>query len=601
MKKTIFFLLILLQIHFNNQAQTNIPRPEYPRPQFERNDWINLNGNWTYAFDFGKSGKEKHLEKSKGFDKTIIVPFCPESKLSGVGYTDFIECMWYHRKLDIPESMNGKKIILHFGAVDYESEIYVDGKSAGVHYGGTSSFSIDITEFATPGKQHDLVVYVLHELRSGKQPGGKQSNNYNSYGCMYTRTTGIWQTVWLESVDNAGLESCQIIPDLDNQRFIFKPHFFSNPNKTKLRITISDNNKEISKNEIIAGNDLPCIVSVPNLKTWSPENPFLYTVKYEVIDEKGKTVDIVNSYAGMRKINIVGNKIYLNNHPIFLRFVLDQGFYPDGIWTAPSDEALKNDVKLSMDAGFNGARLHQKVFEERFHYWADKMGYLTWAESSSWGMDINDPISARNFITEWDEIVTRDRNYTSIIAWTPFNETWGRGSSDGRQHNRFISDIYKLTHFLDDTRPVNDASGNYHVLTDLYTVHNYEQNPDSLRKILTPTKEKGVFRCHPQFDVEYQGQPYIIDEYGGIRWIPNKAFAENSWGYGQGPKTVEEYYTRLEQLTDVILNLDIMSGYCYTQLTDVEQEQNGIYNYDRTKKFDMNRINKIFSKTKKME
>ncbi len=598
MKKTILFLVVSFFVNTFIYAQTTIPRPEYPRPQFERSEWINLNGNWTYVFDQGKSGKEQHLENSKGFDKTIIVPFCPESKLSGVAHTDFIDAMWYHRKITIPENWSNKKIILHFGAVDYESEIFIDGKSVCTHYGGTSSFTVDITDFVSTGKQQNLVVYVKDDLRSGRQPGGKQSPQFNSFGCMYTRTTGIWQTVWLEPVDNSGLASCQIIPDLDNQRCIFNPAFFTLSQGIKFRVTIKDGNKIININEVAAGNNLACIVPVANPKTWSPENPFLYDLQFEVIDKQGKTVDIVKSYFGMRKINIEGNKIYLNNKPIFLRFVLDQGFYPTGIWTAPSDDALKNDIILSMDAGFNGARLHQKVFEERFHYWADKLGYLTWAESSSWGMDNNEPVSARNFLSEWEEIVMRDRNYPSIIAWTPFNETWDRANADGRQHNRFISDIYKLTHALDNTRPVNDASGNYHVITDIFTVHNYDQDPTVMRKALTPDKEKGVHRCNPKYDAEYKGQPYIVDEYGGIKWIPGQAFANNSWGYGEGPKTLEEYYTRLEALTDVLLSIDIVWGYCYTQLTDVEQEQNGIYNYDRTKKFDMNKIKKIFSKTK---
>jgi len=314
------------------------------------------------------------------------------------------------------------------------------------------------------------------------------------------------------------------------------------------------------------------------------------------LDKEGIVIDRVQSYAGLRKIHIEGNRIYLNNEPYYLRLVLDQGFYPDGVWTAPSDEALKRDIELSMNAGFNGARLHQKVFEERFHYWADKMGYLTWGESSSWGIDITSATAARNFLTEWEEIVVRDRNHPSIIVWTPFNETW-RG---GEYLQRLIMNTYNLTKNLDPTRPVNDSSGGFHINTDIWTEHTYEQNPEKLLDLLTPSLEQGVWRRSPENSMPYGGQPYLIDEYGGIKWIPttDHQYAEDSWGYGTDPKTIDEFYERLEALTDVILSLDHIFGFCYTQLTDIEQEQNGVYNYNRTEKFDMARIKKILTKPK---
>lgn len=293
----------------------------------------------------------------------------------------------------------------------------------------------------------------------------------------------------------------------------------------------------------------------------------------------------------MRKIHVEGDTLYLNNKPYYLRLVLDQGFYPDGIWTAPSDAALKKDIELSMDAGFNGARLHQKVFEERFHYWADKLGYLTWGEFPSWGTDAKDPVAARNFITEWAEVVVRDLNHPSIIVWTPLNETLDIG--DGVQHSRFHADLYDITKSLDPTRPVNEASGYVHVKTDLWTVHNYGQNPEKLKTQLTPDREKGVWRNYPEKEVKYQGQPYFVDEFGGIKWVVGVAFAENTWGYGDAPKSIEEVYSRLEAQVNVLLSFEHIKGYCYTQLTDVEQEQNGIYNYDRSEKFDMKKINKI--------
>ncbi|HBC88337.1 MAG TPA: beta-glucuronidase [Lentisphaeria bacterium] len=572
---------------------STIPRPEHPKPQFERESWINLNGQWTYAFDFGKSGAERGFKDSKGFAGKITVPFCPESELSGVGYKDFIEMMWYQKDIQIPKDWRGSKVILHFGAVDYIAEIFVDGRYVGRHFGGSSSFDYDISDYVEAGKKHSLVLHVSDDTRHGKQPGGKQSFGFKSAGCHYTRTTGIWQTVWLEAVSEFSLQSCRILPDLDGNKFLFTPLFRGMKRNLKVRIAVKDGEKIAAKGEFPAQSGVPVQLAVGNPKVWSPESPFLYSILFEVVDG-GKVVDSVKSYAGIRKVHIEGDTLYLNNKPYYLRLVLDQGFYPDGIWTAPSDSALKKDIELSMKAGFNGARLHQKVFEERFHYWADKLGYLTWGEFPSWGTDVKDPVAARNFITEWAEVVARDLNHPSIIAWTPLNETWDTG--DGVQHSRFHADLYDITKSLDPTRPVNEASGYVHVKTDLWTVHNYEQNPEKLKAQLTPDREKGVWRNHPEKEVKYQGQPYFVDEFGGIKWVVGAAFADNTWGYGDAPKSLEEVYNRLEGQVNALLSHKHIKGYCYTQLTDVEQEQNGIYNYDRSEKFDMKKIRKILSK-----
>ncbi|MGC9469224.1 MAG: glycoside hydrolase family 2 protein [Anaerolineae bacterium] len=579
---------------------TDLPRPEYPRPQFRRDGWLNLNGPWTYVFDFGKSGRQRNFQASEGFGDMayggeIIVPFCPESSLSGVQHKDFIETMWYHRKLSVPADFAGKRIHLHFGAVDYEAEVFIDGVSVGRHWGGTVAFSFDVTDYVRPGDTHDLVVYVHDEVRSGVQPGGKQCPDYRSRGCHYTRTTGIWQTVWMEAVPEFGLEDVQIIPDLDGSRFVVVPEFYALKPGLRFRVTLKEGETVVAQSERLAVDGVPSELLIQGVKPWSPADPFLYDLVFEVLDDEG-IVDTVTSYAGLRKVHIEGNQVFLNNEPIYLRLVLDQGFYPDGIWTAPSDAALRRDIELAMGAGFNGARLHQKVFEPRFHYWADKLGYLTWGESSSWGIDVTDPVSARNFLAEWREIVTRDRNHPSIIAWTPFNET--RGGAGHPQHYRLHVDAYDLTHGLDPTRPVNDASGYAHVKTDLWTVHNYTQDPEVLRALLQPTEKGGVWRNFPEVEVDYGGQPYIVDEFGGIKWIPtqDKVFADDSWGYGEDPQTLEAFYLRLEGLVDAVLSHDHICGFCYTQLTDIEQEQNGIYNYDRSEKFDMDRVAAIFQK-----
>ena len=592
-----------------------IPRAEYPRPQFERNAWINLNGEWTYSFDFGGSGLEREWFKSTGFDQKIIVPFCPESKLSGVEYKDFINHMWYHRTISIPQDWANKQVLLNFGAVYYKSEIYIDGVFAARHFGGTSSFQVDITPYVKAGQTHNLVVYVESDVRSTHQPSGKQNLQFASYGCNYTRTTGIWQTVWMEAVHPEGLQSVQMIPDIDQQQLIIRPRFYKELGG-KLEVTLKDNGKVVSKETVAANSLSTVILPVKKMKTWSPENPFLYDVELRVIDKTGNVVDEVKSYAGMRKVHIEGKKIYLNNQPYYQRLVLDQGFYPDGIWTAPSDEALKKDIQLSMEAGFNGARLHQKVFEERFYYWADKLGYLTWGEASSWGMDCNDIETARNFITEWTEIVERDRNHPSILIWTPTNEEFW---PDRVQYPRLMQDLYKLTKAIDPTRPFHGTSGGSHIATDIWTVHNYEQDPAKLKELLY---NDGKLMEAPKWEIQlmpknigcnglkYTDQytfpqykhdmPYLIDEFGGIKWNPSQQMesAQNtSWGYGEPPHSLEEFYARLEGLVNTVLSLsDHVWGYCYTQLTDVEQEQNGIYYYDRSPKFDMKRIHAIFSK-----
>ena len=568
-----------------------LPRPEYPRPQFEREAWINLNGTWSFDFDFGESGKDRNYQNSQDLGKQILVPYCPESKLSGVQHVDFINCMWYQRKISIPSDWNNKKIFLNFGAVDYMAEIYIDGNIIQRHYGGSSSFSVDVTRFVKAGQEHNLVIQVKDDLRSGLQTGGKQCTGYYSGGCSYTRVTGIWQTVWMEAVAENGLKSTVVRSDIDQKQLIITPEFYKESDYT-LEVVLKDGNKTIAKKSVLCTNNSVIVLPVKNMKLWSPESPFLYDIVYQVKDHDGNVIDEVKSYAGMRKVHIADGKFYLNNEPYFQRLVLDQGYYPDGIWTAPSDEALKNDIILGKNAGFNGARLHQKVFEERYYYWADKLGYITWGESASWVMDVNNELAARNYLSEWSEIVTRDRNHPSLVTWTPLNETWG--SRDG-VYTRFVRDIYNITKAIDPTRPVNDASGDDHVVTDIWSVHNYEQDGTKLYEQLKFEEGKEPYRNSrdKKYLAVYEGQPYMVDEFGGIGWMAPED-RKDSWGYGGLPQTEEEFYARLEGQIKALKDSEHVTGFCYTQLTDVEQEKNGIYYYDRSPKLDMNRIKAIF-------
>ena len=568
-----------------------LPRAEYPRPQFERQEWINLNGTWDFEFDFGKSGMDRELFKAGSLSQEITVPFCPESELSGIGHTDFINCVWYRRDISIPEEWNGKNIYLNVGAVDYAAEIFIDGILAGRHYGGSSSFSIDLTGHVEAGKTHNLVIRVEDNQRSGEQSVGKQCSTFNSAGCFYTRTTGIWQTVWMEAVDRHGLKRVTMRPDIDQSQLVVMPEFYSESDCT-LEVAVKDNGKTVARKSVPCSNHACIVLPLKKMKLWSPEDPFLYDVDFHVKDADGNELDHVKSYAGMRKIHIADGKVYLNNREYFQRLVLDQGFYPDGIWTAPSDEALRHDIELAKAAGFNGARLHQKVFEERYFYWADRLGYLTWGEGPSYGMDVNNEIAARNFLSEWLEIVVRDRNHPSLVTWTPLNETWN--SQDGT-YPRFVRDIYAETKAADPTRPINDASGDDHVLTDIWSVHNYEQDGDKLKEQLALTEGREPYRhsYEKEFLAVYGGQPYILDEFGGIGWMSPEE-RKHSWGYGNLPQTEEEFYSRLDKMVKAVASLEHIAGFCYTQLTDVEQEKNGIYKYDRSVKLDIARIKAIF-------
>ena len=587
-------LCLTLGTAFCTANAVDIPRPEYPRPQFERTDWVNLNGQWTFEMDFGSSGEQRGWTNSKGLSKKITVPFCPESELSGIGYTDFIPCVWYQRNINIPAEWNGKKILLHFGAADYETKVYVDGKMVGEHKGAGSSFNFDITSYVKAGQQANLVVRVYDNLRGGMQPGGKQCTALYSAGCSYTRVTGIWQTVWMEAVNEQALKNVFAIPDIDQQQLVVRPEFYNEGNDNTLTVEVKDGKKTVAKRTSQASNQSTIVLPIKNAHLWSPEDPYLYDVKYTVKNAHGEVIDEVSSYMGMRKVHISGGYFYLNNKPYFQRLVLDQGYYPDGIWTAPSDEALRQDIEMSKAVGFNGARLHQKVFEERYYYWADKLGYLTWGEEASWVLNINNELAVRNFLTEWAEIVVRDRNHPSLVTWTPLNETW---NATPGVYVRFVNDLYDLTKAIDPTRPINDASGDSHVKTDIWSVHDYTREPDKL--IANHTIKAGVEPYRnmkgKDFLSKYEGQPYMVDEFGGLPWIPKEERA-NSWGYGANIDTVEEFYSILEKEIDALKACKHVVGFCYTQITDVEQEKNGIYYYNRKPKFDTARVKAIFEK-----
>ena len=560
-----------------------ITRPEHPNPQWERKNWKNLNGEWEFDFDFGRSAKEKELYKCGPLPKKIIVPFCPESTLSGIGYTDFIPAVCYRKVVSLSEAEVSGRVFLHFGAVDYHSYIYINGKLASEHIGGYSSFKIDITEFVTAG-ENTIFVIAEDDVRSGVQPGGKQSTRVYSFGCSYTRTTGIWQTVWLEFTPKAYVKNCKYYPDITNSILTVSGEV---EGKGELELSSSYKGTPTGSTKISVNSGFfTAQIKLSQLHLWEIGCGRLYDLDIKFGE------DIVKSYFGMREVFIDGLKFNLNNKPVFLRTVLDQGFYPDGIYTAKDDEALKRDIDLSKAFGFHGARLHQKVFEKRFIYHCDKAGYIVWGEHANWGMDYTNAVAQGNFICEWTEILQRDFNSPALIGWCPFNETWGY--QERESSSRLIESVYKLTKLYDTTRPCIDSSGNYHIdKKEIHDVHDYEQDTEKFAEYYARI-DKGVINDQIRRrdgDIQpYFGEPIFVSEYGGIRWAPEYS---DGWGYGNAPKTLEEYVERYCKLADVLVSNPYIMGLCYTQLYDVEQEQNGLYYYDRTPKLDAETVAKM--------
>ncbi|RXZ79228.1 beta-galactosidase [Paenibacillaceae bacterium] len=583
-------------------TKTSIPRPEYPRPQFVREQWLNLNGDWQFDIDHGRSGKARGLHQVDAkLAQTIIVPFCPESKLSGIGYTDFMDAVWYKRTFELPSEWAGQRVLLHFGAVDYKTEVWVNEQLVGTHRGGYTSFSFDITNALQTGL-NTITVYAEDDVRSGKQPRGKQSGQYNSHGCEYTRTTGIWQTVWLEAVPQTYISSFRLTPDPENECVHIEAKIKGATGGLQLLAEALYEGNLVGEASVKLGAmTAKFTIPLSEVHLWQVGEPNLYDLKLQLVATEGTVVDTISSYFGLRSIQLDGMKFLINGKSVFQRLVLDQGFYPDGIYTAPTDEALKNDILLAMDVGFNGARLHEKIFEPRFLYWADQLGYLVWGEHANWGLDITNTQGLAQFLPEWIEGVERDFNHPSLVGWCPFNETWD-ASNGARQDDEVLRVVYEATKAIDPTRPVIDTSGNFHVITDIFDVHDYDQNPETFaaRYESLKTGEGEVFAAYPERQTYTPGLPYFVSEYGGIWWNPGQTDTI-SWGYGDRPSSVEEFISRYDKMTTALLDNPNMFGFCYTQLYDVELEVNGLYTYERKPKLDLSVFRQINTKKAAIE
>ena len=558
---------------------SNAPRPEFPRPQFDRGDanWLNLNGPWEYQTDRGMSGEARDFHKAAPFTETITVPFCRESELSGINDKDFCQAVWYRKTLTLPEGWNakaGKRILLHIGACDYITKVWVNGTYLGDHIGGYVAFSFDITHALCEG-ENTITIGVRDDVRTGNQPAGKQSHQYHSFGCFYTRTTGIWQTVWLECVPVDYITSTKYYPDIDRKKLVIEALVCGGEGMTLTAKASYEGKAQGEASVVVRGGKALLEVELNELHLWEVGNGRLYDLTLTLGE------DTVASYFGMRKIECRDGFFYLNGKAVFQRLVLDQGFYPDGIYTASDLSELEADIDRSLAMGFNGARLHQKVFEPLFLSLCDKKGYIVWGEHGNWGLDISRQTAYENFLPEWCEIMARDFNHPAIIGWCPLNET------EPNQNPHFFRLLATITRQYDTTRMYIDASGWYHIegVTDIMDCHDYEQDPEKFAAKYEALKEDGTYNVHWIFskDKHMEAKPTFVSEYGGIRWAPQEAAG---WGYGNAPMSEEEFIARFKGLSEAILFHPKMGALCYTQLTDVEQEMNGLYTYDRQPKFD---------------
>lgn len=551
----------------------DILRTEHPNPQFQRNSYECLNGEW--GFDFG----DGHERVCQDLPLKINVPFTAESVLSGIGHTEiFTDCV-YTRLIDVTAKDLEGRLVIHFGAVDYKASVYVNGKFVTEHVGGYTPFEADIAPYCSVGKNR--VTVCVHDDVDANTASGKQSNKPESFGCFYTRTTGIWQTVWLERTPKTYVRSIRVFPNVEKCSVEIELNTIGG---AEAEITVSYKGKQVGylKAEGYYCNRYEIALSEKHL--WEVGHGRLYDLKIKYGEDE------VESYFGLREVKFEGMKFLLNGECVYQRLVLDQGYYRKGIYTAETEEELVRDIYLSLALGYNGARLHQKVFEPRFLYHCDKLGYIVWGEYPSWGVDCSQLELLGQYVNECTEMVERDFNHPSIITWCPINEAWMNLKDNKKNRDvRFIEVIYTLFKALDKTRPCVDVSGGFHCdKTDLYDFHCYLL-PEELKAILNSLMEKDELPVpylyaegeYDEPDLKYEkGLPVNCSEYGGSSFVPDGS----AWGY-HSCATEEEFVKQYVELTELLIDCPKLSGLCYTQLYDVEQEQNGLYDYDRNPKF----------------
>lgn len=574
---------------------------EYPRPQFVRDNWLNLNGEWNFSFDDKNLGEKEEWFKKFNSEIKIIVPYTYETKMSTIEDESHHSTVWYNKELEI--HANDKRKLLHFEGSDYKTKVWVNSHYIGEHKGGYAAFKFDITDYICSGR--NVITVKVEDQKDCLQPRGKQRWTNENFGCWYVQTTGIWKSVWIEEVSNTYLEKVKITPDIDNHSV----EFFS----CIENIDISDNvtlkckiyleGAEISSHSInnickynsftidLSNNTKPWCIAL-----WSPQSPKLYDVVF-TIEKNGIVIDKVESYFGMRKVSIENGQVLLNNRPIYQKLILDQGYWKESHLTPPSEEAIIKDIDLILEAGYNGIRKHQKIEDRRFLYWCDKKGVLVWSEMAS-QYSFND-IGVSMFIQEWMEIIEQNYNHPSIITWVPFNESWGiEYIYSDKNQQKFTEAVYNLTKTFDLMRPVIVNDGWEHTVSDIITLHDYDDN--IMRFTERYADKNAILSNEVPFNMDrfafadgykYNGQPIIISEYGGIAFSD-----EGGWGYGKQMKDEDEFIERFDKITSSIKEIPYVCGYCYTQITDVQQEVNGLYTEERKAKVDIKKIKRINEK-----
>ncbi len=577
--------------------------PDYPRPQLVRSSWENLNGVWNFAFDDKKKGVQAGWTKGVPAAQTICVPFTYETKASGVCDESVHECIWYSRYVELSkEQLDNKRVLLHFEGSDYTTTLWVNGIHIGQNIGGYARFTFDITE-ALKESRNTIAVRVEDSLNP-QQPRGKQRWLPDNFGCWYVQTTGIWKTVWMEFVPPYYIGDVKMTPCLSEGTVevelaletescegmeIEAEVFFAERTVTQARVLALNNKIKI----VLDVRSMS--VTEWGVHTWSPMDPKLYDIEFRVY-YRGELIDKVLSYFGMREIRIDGPNILLNGAPIYQRLILDQGYWKDTHLTPPSEAALVEDIEKIRRLGYNGLRKHQKIEDERFLYWCDVKGMLVWSEMASAYEFSDEAVDA--FMAQWSKIVRQNYNHPCIITWTPVNESWGvpQIKTNMRQQN-FTQAIYYLTKSLDPYRPVIVNDGWEHTISDILTLHDYEEKGtvfferyrEYAKDILEGKQYHNLFRTALANGFAYAGQPIIISEYGGIAYNND----DKGWGYGNKVNTEQEFLERFEEITTAIKKLPYCSGFCYTQVTDVQQEINGLMDIDRNFKVDPEKVKEI--------
>jgi len=531
------------------------PRPEYPRPNLRRALWQSLNGEWEFG-----AGPDPT------FDRTIVVPFCPESELSGIGHR-VGDVVWYRRRFEAPA---GECLLLHQGAVDYRATVWVNDVEVARHAGGHAPFSADITHAVRPGD--NTVVIRADDLLADKTvPRGKQYWTESPEGIFYTATTGVWQTVWLEPVSARRITRLRLRPNL-----VAGAVEFELDGEGEAEVTATFDGQVVGA---WSGSPGRGRLQLDRVVAWHPDAPRLYDLEARLLDPEGKVADRVESYFGLRTIEARDGKVWLNGEPFVERLVLDQGYFPGGVLTAGTDDELRGDIELAQALGFNGARKHQKAEDPRWLYWADRLGFLVWSEMPSFHEYTEE--AARRLTAEWTEIVVRDRDHPCVVAWVVANESFGLDHIPFEVRSRFVVELYRLTHSLDGTRPVISNDGWEHSLSDLCTVHDYTPPADLDRRYRhLETALDGTGSGHPTFDpgYSYRGQPLLVSEFGGLRIA-----GTGGWGWLE-VENANAFVSSYGKLIDALMKPGPVEGFCYTQLTDVEQEQNGLLTATREPK-----------------